>query len=96
MVISLNVGDQVRITGTVTLLIDPGTVKGWTRSPAGVVATYTYGVDDKVQRLSQGVYTLTFDVDAAGTWYAGIYSTGMGKAASDDVQINVKPSKRIG
>lgn len=96
---SANVGDQIKITGTVEIVAtgqdtDPSVVKGWTRNPSGTVTTYTYGTDGEVTKSATGIYVLTFDVDTAGRWYAGFYSTGTGKAASDDVQIIVKSSLR--
>lgn len=97
--ISANVGDVVKIAGVIEVVatgvdIDPSVVKGWTRSPAGTVTTYTYGTDSAVAKTATGNYTLTFDVDTAGTWWAGLYSTGTGKASSVDFRIDVQPSKR--
>lgn len=97
--LSVNVGDQVAITGTVTVVasgavVDPSTVKAWTKGPVGPVTTYTYGVDAAVQRTAAGMYVLIFDVDTAGMWYAGFYSTGTGKGASPDFVITVESSRR--
>lgn len=97
MAVSANVGDVVKISGnvkTASVDVDPSVVKAWTRSPAGTVTTYTYGVDGAVTKVDTGDYTLTFDVDTAGTWWCGFYSTGTGKAASDDYRVDVQPSKR--
>lgn len=97
--LSANVGDQVKISGTVTTVAagaatDPTVVKAWTRSPGGTVTTYTYGVDGAVVKTATGAYAVTFDVDVAGIWYAGFYSTGTGKGASPDFVITVDSSRR--
>lgn len=99
MAVSANVGDQVKVTGTITVIatgdeLDPSVVKGWTRTPSGTVTTYTYGTDSEITKTATGIYALTFDVDTAGTWWCGFYSTGTGKAASDDMRVDVQPSKR--
>lgn len=97
MAVSANVGDVIKIAGNVktdSADVDPSVVKAWTRSPSGTITTYTYGVDGAVTKINTGDYALTFDVDTAGTWWCGFYSTGTGKAASDDVRVDVQPSKR--
>lgn len=99
MAVSANIGDQIKISGNVKTAstdVDPSVVKAWTRTPSGTVTTYTYGTDSEVAKVDTGDYTLTFDVDTAGTWWCGFYSTGTGKAASDDVRVDVRPSKRSG
>lgn len=98
MAVSANVGDKVKISGnvkTAAVDVDPSVVIGWTRTPSGTVTTYTYGTDSEVTKIDTGDYTLTFDVDTAGTWWCGFYSTGTGKAASDDVRVEVQTSKRL-
>lgn len=98
MAVSANIGDQVKISGnvkTAAVDVDPSVVKAWTRTPSGTVTTYTYGTDSEVAKTDTGDYTLTFDVDTAGTWWCGFYSTGTGKAASDDVRVDVQSSRRI-
>lgn len=97
--LTINLGGEVRITGEVTntvstLNIDPDVVSGWTRDPDGNVTEYTYGTDSEMARLALGEYQLTFLPDEAGMWYAGIYSTGEGAAATDDVQISVRSTRR--
>jgi hypothetical protein len=96
---SANVGDVAVVTGTATEAdgdaLDPTVVKGWTLTPSGTKTEYVYGVDAAITKVSTGIYKLTFDVDTAGTWYAGIYSTGTGKGASSDMRITVEGSKRL-
>jgi len=97
--LTVNLGGEVRVTGEVTdtestLSIDPDVVLGWTRDPDGNVTEYTYGTDGEVARIVAGRYRLTFLPDEAGMWYAGLYSTGVGAAATDDVQISVRSTRR--
>lgn len=92
-------GDEVEIAGELrdtddNSLVDPTNVFGWTRDPAGVVTTYEYSVDSEVTRTSLGRYSLTFSPDAPGMWYAGLYSTGSGKASSPDSAISVRSTRR--
>lgn len=94
---TLNIGDRAEITSTITTsgaAIDPTTVKAWTCNPSGTVTTYIYNTDAALTKMATGHYKLIVDVDTAGTWYAGFYSTGTGKASSKDVTISVEPSQR--
>lgn len=105
--ITINLGSEVEIDGTVVLTsdespLDPTAVFGWARDPDGIVIEYEYdvGTDSdrelymSITREGLGNYVFTFSPDKAGMWYAGIYSTGTGRAASDDHQISVRPSRR--
>lgn len=97
--VSVNVGDRIVLSASAKTVetdtaIDPTTVKAWTKTPAGTVTTYTYGTDAALTKTSTGNYKLTFDVDTAGIWHCGFYSTGVGKAASGDVSIRVLWSAR--
>jgi hypothetical protein len=59
-----------RFTDEDGTLIDPTTVVFRTYSPLGVEATYTYGTDDEIEKVSTGVYNADFDVgDDAGRWH---------------------------
>ena len=95
-----NIGDKIRCTGTVEqtdgTAVNPSTVKAWYKNPAGTVITLTYGTDSALVRLSTGVYYFDLDVDTAGRWFFGFYSTGTGKASSPDTVITVLSSKRSG
>lgn len=97
--ISVNIGDRIVLSASAKTVetdtaIDPTTVKAWTRTPTGTVTIYTYGTDGALAKTSTGNYKLTFDVDVAGRWFCGFYSTGIGKAASDNVCVEVKSSPR--
>src|SRR5689334_12331883 len=97
---SCNIGDRVRCTGTVSQQdgtpTTPSVVKGWYKNPAtGTVTTLQYGVDTALVQDSTGVYHFDLDVDVVGRWFFGFYSTGTGKAASDDGVIFAQESKRL-
>ena len=60
--------------------VDPATVTFKTRSPASVEATYVYGTDDEVQRLSAGRYVADIVPDESGRWHYLWVTTGAGTA----------------
>jgi len=95
-----NLGDRVRCTGTLATTAgtntDPTTAYFWFRTPAGVVTTYQYGVDAQLIKSATGIYYVDLDVDTAGIWYYGFYSTGTAKAGGADVAITVLGSVRNG
>jgi hypothetical protein len=83
-------GELVRLTATFTdpfnsdLTIDPEEVSALLRKPSGVEATYLYGTDPALKRLSRGVYYLEVSANQTGTWYYQFLSSGEGQAADDD------------
>ena len=93
-----HVGDRVRCTGTIKdrtpAEIDPSSVYGWYKSPRGTVVTYQYGVDGECVRTDTGDYYIDVDITEHGTWRYGFYSTGTGKAASEDGIIAVARTVR--
>lgn len=98
--LNCNIGDRVRCTGTVSQAdgtpINPAVVKGWYKNPAtGTVTTLQYGLDSALVRDNTGVYHFDLDVDVVGRWFFGFYSTGTGKASSEDGVILAKESKRL-
>jgi hypothetical protein len=78
-------GQVVRATGTFKdstgSLVDPSVVKFRTRTPAGVVTEYTYGVNADLARDSLGVYHFDIALTTAGLWKYRWISTGVGAAA---------------
>lgn len=82
-----DVGDLVRVTGTLTDsagdTLDPTAAYCKVKDPSGHVTTLVYGVDEALARDSSGVYLTDIDVDEAGTWYYRFYSTGIGQGASE-------------
>jgi hypothetical protein len=50
-------------------LIDPDSVIFRTKSPRGVQASYTYGVNTQVTRDSVGVYSVEINPGEAGRWF---------------------------
>ena len=77
-----NIGDDMRVTGTWTDLtgarVDPTSVQAVVRSPSGIETTYTWPAT--ITRTSIGVFYLTVDITASGTWRGRFVSTGSGKA----------------
>ena len=88
-------GDLVRVTGQFKdiagTLIDPGTVKFKFTTPAGVVTTYTYGVDGALIKDSTGNYHVDLSAGEAGPWFYRWENTGAGQAAQEG-EFVVEPS----
>jgi hypothetical protein len=61
--------------------LDPSVVKFRFKTPAGVVTTYTHGVDDEIVKDSTGNYHVNLNANEGGTWKARFWSTGTGQAA---------------
>ena len=95
---SYHLGDRVRCTGTIEQTdgtnIDPTVAKAWYKNPAGTVTTLTYPTDAALIKSAVGVYYFDLDVDTAGQWFYGFYTTGTGKAASADTLLSVLASQR--
>jgi hypothetical protein len=78
--------DQVvRATGTFRdtagTLVDPTTVKFRTRTPAGVVVEYVYGVDADLVKDSTGIYHFDITFVSSGLWKYRWITTGVGATA---------------
>lgn len=86
-----DVGDLVRATAVFAdaagTAVDPTAVTVKTKSPAGVVVTYTYGVDAAVVRDSVGHYHLDVDIPTAGAWTVRWAATGTGQCAAEDTFV---------
>jgi hypothetical protein len=81
-----DIGDLVRCTGTFASSgtnVNPSAVMFKVRTPAGVVTTYTYGVDAALVRDATGVYHVDVSADTAGDWLYRFWSTGTGQAAEE-------------
>ena len=72
--------------------VDPTTVTFKTRSPAAVEATYVYGTDDEMQRLSAGHYSADIVPDESGRWQYRWESTGTGKAITKEGTFSIQAS----
>lgn len=91
-----DVGDSVRcktnsfvdIDG---LPVDPETVVFKVKDSAGIVTSYTYGVDGALIKASTGVYYVDVPVTASGTWSYRFAGTGIGQAAAES-QFDVRQS----
>lgn len=88
------VGDVARLTAHFTsqsVSVDPTTVRALVLSPSGVEQQWTYGVGDKVQRLSAGMYRVLVPLDESGTWHWRWEGAGDHAAAAEG-QLWVAPS----
>jgi hypothetical protein len=87
MASSYDLGDLVRVSGAFTnsagTAQDPTVVKASVRTPAGVVTTYTYGVDAGLVKDSTGNYHLDVSAAEIGWYYYRWFSTGTGQAADE-------------
>lgn len=77
------------MTGTFTnaagAATDPTSVFFAYKDPSGTVTTNTYGVDPQPAKSGTGVYTYDIQADASGTYSYRFYSTGTGKAATEQM-----------
>lgn len=67
----LNLGDKVRITGSLLVdgvLTDAITLQLRVTDPASTVTTYVFGVDAEIVRDSAGSYHFDLYIDQLGTW----------------------------
>lgn len=90
-----DIGDLVRCTGTFASSganVNPAAVMFKAKSPAGVVTTYTYGVDAALVRDATGVYHVDVSATEAGDWSYRFWSTGTGQAAAEG-QFGVRFSR---
>ena len=81
-----DIGDVVRCEGTITssgTAVDPGTVIGKYRNPAGSVTTYTYGVDAELVKGTVGVYYFDITIVTEGSYYYRLEGTGSNATAQE-------------
>jgi hypothetical protein len=83
-----NTGEIVRARVTyrdpdTSALLDPGTVSVAVRSPDATIASYVYGTDPEVTRVSLGVYQVSVSLAQTGTYKWKWTGTGTEKAAVD-------------
>ena len=93
-----DVGDRVRLLATFKnaagVATDPTTITVKTKTPAGVVATFVFGIDAQVVKDSTGNYHFDFDLTASGHWYYRWAATGAVFAAEEgtlDVRVSRFP-----
>lgn len=88
MVNAYDVGDLVRVQGSFTnaagAAVDPSVVTTKVKTPAGVVTTYTYGVDAQLVKLATGIYYVDVSATTSGDWHYRFSSTGDGQAAGEN------------
>ena len=72
-------GDRIKLYATFTPG-DPDVVKfelyNGNVEHSAYVATYEYGLDTEVTRLSEGVYVLIYEIPTAGYWRYKVIGTG--------------------
>ena len=68
-------GDRIKMYATFTPT-DPVTIKFELYMKTVYVATYQFGVDAEVTRLSEGVYVLEYEIPTAGYWRYKVIGTG--------------------
>jgi len=73
-------GDRIKMYATFTPT-DPATVQfvlyNGNVEHSAYVATYEYGVDAEVTRLSEGAYVLEYEIPTAGYWRYKVIGTGI-------------------
>lgn len=83
-----DIGDVVRCQATFTnsagTALDPTGLTFKFKTPAGVVTTYTYGVDGQLLRTTTGVYYVDLNVTIDGIWHYRFDGTGSGQGASEN------------
>lgn len=72
--------------------VDPTGVIVYVRTPDGVVAAYTYGVDPAVMQLGVGNYALDLTTSQSGPWVYKWQGTGVVEITSPDVYFTVNQS----
>ena len=83
-----DIGDRVRITGTLTSPetgqpVDPTNLQITIRDPAGNTTTLQYGTDPEVVRDDTGIYHVDIDVTTRGQWHYRFAATGVNTAAAE-------------
>lgn len=95
---SYYIGNIITLTGTFKngegAVADPTVVKVTVENPDGEETTYIYETDDEVVNVSTGIYTIDIDIDQSGTWYYRWWSTGLIKAARQNL-FEVEPGHAI-
>jgi hypothetical protein len=89
-------GQRVRLTVAFANFLgdaeDPTSVTIKIRTPAGVVSTYTHGVDPELIRDGIGLYWAEIDAETDGIWNYRWAGTGAVKAAVEN-RFLVTPSR---
>ncbi len=90
-----NIGDLVRITGTLTTAagapIDPTTLVAKVKAPDATTTTYTYGTTAFPIKSAAGVYYVDVTPTQVGEYWYQFLSTGTGQAM-DEGMFRVKAS----
>jgi len=83
-----DLGDRVRVSAAfknaeIQAAIDPDVINLSVRSPAGMVTTYTHGVDANVVKDDVGRYYAMVNANAPGFWFYRWWSAGFGQTAKE-------------
>ena len=93
---SYDVGDLVRVTGTLTDSasdeVDPTAITITVKEPDGTETDYVYGVDVEVVKSATGIYYMDVSATDAGYWWYRVQSTGTGQASGEN-SFHVKTSR---
>jgi hypothetical protein len=90
------IGTQLRLEGCFEdssgSLVDPDTIKFLTYSPSGAKATYTFGTDSEVAKVSTGIFAADIEPDEAGRWHYRWKTTGTGTTIAFEGSFLVQES----
>ena len=90
-----NIGDLVRITGTLTTAagapVDPSTLVAKVKAPDATITTYTYGTTAYPIKSAAGVYYVDVTPNQVGEYWYQFLSPGTGQAM-DEGMFRVKAS----
>ena len=90
-----NIGDQVRVTGTLTTAagapVDPSTLVAKVKAPDATITTYTFGTTAFPIKSAEGVYYVDVTPTQVGEYWYQFLSTGTGQAM-DEGMFRVKAS----
>ncbi len=82
------------VDGDTEAPIDPDAVMLSIRTPAGVVTTYTHGVNSTIVKEAVGQYFAHIDANEAGFWFYRWWSTGFGQTAKEN-EFKVRNAQAI-
>ena len=85
------VGQKIRLSGFFATQtgtgVDPTTILGKVKVPAGTITTYTYGTDVELVRDGTGSYYVDWTTTAAGTHTFRFSGTGAAVAAGESTFV---------
>ncbi len=82
---------SVAITDAAAAAADPATLRLKTKTPAGVIATYTYGVGGEIVKDAVGAYHADIALSESGRWIWR-WETDAPNAGADQGALTVQAS----